>query len=164
MKQYNRKSIRVIDKDSIRKFVATNAVLLAETVLDFGAGLQPYKDLVTGTYTPYDPFYLELSQLPDEAFDTILCNQVLEEVNDPMVTMMRINDLTKKGGHVIWTFNTLWEEWDGENHQDRWRFTKNGAMYLAEQSGFKVIKTEPRYSISHEDFEWTVGYGFVLEK
>lgn len=155
----NRAEIRVLDKQSIRDYITQNEVYLKGKVLDYGCGDMPYKELVPGEYTGWDPKMS--TPLPEGEFDAVLCTQVIQEVGSPWMMMRAINRKLKPGGYVVLTYNTHWEEY---GFPDRWRFTKVGMEDLAKNSGFRVIDSSLRYSLPFEDFTLAIGYGIVLQK
>ena len=134
---YSRKQIRELDNDFIRNFISNNKHLLVGDVIDFGCGNSPYEKFVTGKYIGFDPKDgFDFMELSGRKFDTVIVTQVLEEVDDIGLTMMQISDLTKDSGHVLWTFSTLWEEYDSTT---KWRFTKEGAKLLAKKYGLELV-------------------------
>lgn len=154
-----REEIRKQERESIRIFLKENQKHLNGDVLDFGCGEEPYKEIVEGNYDSYDPVRNDL--WPSKTYNTVMCNQVLEEVDNPLHTLKELSTLVEKGGIVLLTFASGWEEW---GYPDRWRFTKAGMEYLTKQAGFEVIKTKERTFLPFDDFKLTLGWGFVLQK
>lgn len=156
---HSRKSIRELERASIRSFVEENDLIYGGTVLDYGAGDQPYKDLVDGEYTAFDPAYS--TSEPAGEYDTILCTQVLQYVSAPEDTLRELWMLLKDGGFLVLTFPTLWEECEDT---DKWRFTAQGMTKLLERNGFSVISCKKRATLEYEDFSLALGYGIVAKK
>lgn len=149
-----REEIRVIDRKSIKDFIIDNISFLSGSILDYGCGRQPYRDLFTD-YTPYD----KGDVFPTKQFDSIICTQVIQEVDSPDQMFKEIHSLLK--GNCLLTYNTNWEEY---GYPDRWRFTRVGMEELVQKHGFKVIKSELRYSIPFTDWSLPIGYGIIFSK
>ena len=154
----NKITIRTdLERPSIRKFMEDHKNLFKGRVLDFGSGSQPYKDLVSGEYIPYD---LDL-KMPFGKFDVIICNQVMQYITNPAEQIKEFYSLLNKDGLLIMTYPTHWEEVELE---DLWRFTKTGMGFLLFRAGFKVIEHTERCSIPFEDFKLSIGYGVIAKK
>jgi hypothetical protein len=87
-----RNVLRTADLSSINTFVSMHKKFLVGDVLDFGAGLQPYRHLVTGNYVPYTPEHpsTPAGSLATASFacikrsyDAILCTQVVQYLEHP---------------------------------------------------------------------------------
>ena len=98
---------------------------LTGTVLDVGAGTMPYKNLLSCKQyisleydTPEnraskraDYFYNGNSfPFPDEAFDAVLCTQVLEHVPDPQLFIREIRRVLRPDGKLLLTVPFIWNE------------------------------------------------------
>lgn len=163
-----RGALREVDRKSIRSFVACNKHLLTGKVLDFGAGLQPYKDLVTGCYVPYTPGLACTPPSSPETgkwgdiqgnYDAVLCTQVVQYLDSPHeIFMLFSNMLWRNEGHLILTYPTNWPE---EETADRHRFTKFGMEEQLRAAHFDIITHKCRGSIAFEDFSISFGYGVV---
>ena len=104
------------------KWVADKAAAIPANsrVLDVGAGTAPYKDLFShcryethdfglepatqGSYVALDHVsdILDLP-VPDEAFDLVLCTEVLEHVPEPILALREMARVTRTGGHLLLT-------------------------------------------------------------
>ena len=155
----NKKEIREIENESIKKFMESNSQFLKGRVLDFGAGKMPYKDLVNGVYVPFDKLYSE--EFPLDKYDAIMCNQVLQYLLRPDTLLREFANWLKPGGYLVMTYPTCWEEVEGD---DIYRFTKNGMELLLAANGFEIIKHERRCYLPFEDFNLSIGYGIVARK
>lgn len=155
-----RKEIRAeLENPSLREFVKENKQYLKGKVLDFGAGEQPYKNLIIGEYIPYDKSYA--IDFPKGKFDAILCTQVLEYLENPKKTIKGFRQKLKEGGYLVMTYPTCWEEVEDT---DKLRITKAGMEYFLKKANFEIIKHELRAKIQFKDFYWAIGYGVVCRK
>lgn len=136
-----------------------NSNYLVGKVLDFGAGNQPYRDLVKGEYCPFDVAYSD--SLLEPPYDVIMCNQVLEYVPDPRAVIRDFYLMLKSQGTLVMTYPTLWEEVEPN---DYWRFTKSGIEKLLGDNAFIIVKHELRCQLEFEDFNLAIGYGMVAKK
>lgn len=73
-------------------------------------------------------------------FDVVICEQVLEHVEDPWAAAANLRDLCTPGGHVIVStpFLIRIHELALFAMRDYWRFTPRGLEKLLEQSGLEV--------------------------
>lgn len=144
--------LKQLELASIRKFLEDNKEYLTGRVLDYGCGLSPYKDLC-GEYVGYE----KGQDLPKGPFDTVLCTQVIEFVDNPLSLLIRFSLLAPT---IVMTYPTHWPETEPA---DLWRFTKTGMEALCREAGLTVLKHEPRASIDYKDFKLTLGYGIVTQ-
>jgi glycosyltransferase involved in cell wall biosynthesis len=157
-REWNGETTRVLERASIRLFMERHRDKLAGRVLDFGSGTQPYRDLVSGEYIPYE----KGDAFPDsDSLDAILCNQVLQYLTAPQDTLSRLLSWLKPGGYLVMTYPTNWDEVEEE---DLWRFTKAGAEYLLSQAGFHILVHEKRAEINLDGFRFPLGYGVVARR
>ena len=75
-----------------------------------------------------------------ESLDGVLCNEVLEHVNEPSDALKDIHRVLKPGGLLYITVPQCW----GLHYEpnDYFRFTKYGIDYLLKKNGFKVEAME----------------------
>ena len=117
---------------------------------------------------------------PDEAFDTVLCGELLEHLReDPMGMMSEINRILKPGGHLVLTTPNI-ASWraisaivqgyhpgffpayirpaaDGETEARHAReYTPKEIWRLLHDSGFEVVKLETGEFLEepHPEHEW----------
>jgi len=168
--------LRELERNSIRAFVtqAASEGYLSGRVLDYGCGKQPYRDVVEaagGTYTPYDapsfPGNVGTLDTTGDAwghdFDTVLCTQVVQYVEDvpEFLRRLRIERLAKGGGVLVLTYPTNWPEVE---EADLHRFTRAGMGRLLVDAGFTVVMHQRRASVWAERWsseEFALGYGVV---
>ena len=123
---------------------------VGKQVLDVGCGAMPYAQIFAERFECYvgmerDRLRYEnidvcgdAMELPfgAEAFDTVLCNQVLEHVPEPQLVMDEMARVLKSGGSLILTAPHIWGE--HEIPHDYFRYTRYGLKYLAEKSDFAI--------------------------
>lgn len=154
MSEWNNDTVRALERSSIRAFMEKNREYLFGKVLDFGAGKQPYRDLVAGDYVPF-----ELGDRQSGPFDAIMCNQVLQYIEWPLDQMRQFAELLReRRGHLVLTYPTNWDEVEAS---DYWRFTKAGMERLLQLAEFDVIKHERRAEINLNGFRFPLGYGVI---
>jgi SAM-dependent methyltransferase len=147
--------IRQVERASIRAFMERHRMYLQGRVLDFGAGKEPYRDLVSGEYVPYE----KGQRLPGGAFDAVVCNQVLQYVDDPVHSIRwALHAVLRQAGHLLLTYATNWDEVELE---DRWRFTKSGMEELLKGAGFIVREHELRAAVRIGSYNFPLGYGVL---
>lgn len=157
MTEWNNDTVRALERSSIRTFMEKNREYLFGKVLDFGAGKQPYRDLVVGEYVPYE--------LGDSgvggSFDVIMCNQVMQYLAQPLRQLELFHAwLFDRRGYLALTYPTNWDEVEAS---DYWRFTKSGMERLLDLSLFAVIKHERRAEINLNGFRFPLGYGVIAQ-
>lgn len=160
----NAVSIRLLERSSIRGYVAQKSGYLKGRVLDYGAGKpgtchepQPYRDLIQGDYVPFDIG----DDLPSGEFDAALMTQVIQYLNDPLRALLQIGSLLKPGGALVTTGPTNWAEVE---ETDLWRFTKTGIRRLLERAGFRIVDVTQRAEVDVGGFKMSLGWGVVAVK
>lgn len=118
-------------------------------VLDVGCGDMHYKPLFKfRTYTGVDQcpgadVQADIRNLPfdSDRFDTALCIQALEHVDDPHRVLAEVHRVLKKGGRFILTVPFI-VRLHSVPH-DYWRFSEHGIRYLMNRNGFRDVKILP---------------------
>jgi hypothetical protein len=157
--------IREVERESIRDFMTLHCGYLRGRVLDYGAGKQPYKDLVKGEYVPYDsdPTY-GCAEYCDGAFDAIMCNQAIQYAECAAdlhyYWVHKFSGHLNPGGHLIMTYPLCWPEVERADH---FRFTKSGMETLL-TTYFTILHHDLRASIVFPGFSLPLGYGVVAQK
>jgi SAM-dependent methyltransferase len=137
----------------LRHHLRSNANYARGWLLDIGCGSKPYRDLFqVERYTGIDfpltdqgaiDVYASGLSLPfaSAVFDTVLSTEVLEHVPEPSQLMSEAYRVLRPGGYLLLTTPQTW----GLHHvpHDFYRFTPFGLRYLAEKSGFNVIRVDP---------------------
>lgn len=121
-------------------------------VLDVGCGAMPFKrrlELVAGV-TGYDSLDVEarapgvtfmasidcMTPVPDAAYDTVFCSEVLEHVADPWSALQEIRRALRPGGVLILTVPFLARL--HEEPHDYFRYTEHGLRAMMAQLDFHV--------------------------
>ena len=128
-------------------------------VLNAGAGdrdISPFisgklfnQDLPGGLHTKNVHVYSNLDNIPikDGFFDAIICNAVLEHVDNPDKVIKEFNRVMKRGGYLYLCVPFLQpEHLDPGDFQ---RYTKYGLKKLVEENGFSVVKLEGVHTVYH---------------
>ena len=166
-RQVDNHTVRNVERASIRAFVESCADLLTGNVLDYGAGKQPYRDLVlraSGGYHAYDrvAFPANVSgedvgaELGLAVYDTIICTQVAQYWPSPNRSLEYLHKLLVHKGYLVMTYPTTWAEVE---EADLWRYTKAGMERLLGEAGFIVERHELRAEINLGGFRLPIGYG-----
>ncbi len=141
-------------RKSIRFAINQNAIKFKGSLLDFGCGTKPYKELFVNveeyigidlkidgreeSHVYVDKFYDgKVIPFESERFDSILCTEVLEHVFNIDELLKEFNRVLKKGGKALITTPFMWEE--HEMPYDFARYTTPALQFLYEKNGFKVI-------------------------
>ena len=123
-------------------------------LLDIGCGKKPYADL-TAQYvsthvgldyedSPHGTSSIDLFgtayEIPveDADFDTVLCTDVLEHLEDPNAALAETYRVLQHGGHAIYSVPLFWHL--HEEPRDFYRFTKYGLQYLFEKAGLEIVE------------------------
>lgn len=118
-------------------------------LLDIGCGNKPYKKYFEKYVNKYIGIDIRSNNADIKAdfmrykfkknnFDTVLCTQVLEHVDNPDKFLYKINYLLKKNGILI-----LSVPFAGSIHEkpfDFYRYTEYGIKYLLNKNKFKIKK------------------------
>ena len=143
---------------AIRDVLIRHEEFVAGRVLDLGCGSRPYENCFNGRVTRWVgadypasghppatrvDVFADAMKLPlaDQAFDSVLCTQVLEHVPEPLELLRESFRVLLPGGHLVLTapqYNGLHGE-----PQDFYRYTKYGLQHLAEKAGFLVKHIVP---------------------
>lgn len=153
--------IRQVERMSILQYMVDHSGFLESgKVLDFGSGTQPYRHLVKGDYTPHGPtddIYAHASQ----TFSSIICNQVIQYIEEPELLLKEFYRILKPKGHLIITFPTNWDEVEDT---DLFRFTKSGMSILLIRAGFNKAVFTRRAQFVFGNFKFPLGYGVLVQK
>ena len=113
----------------------------AEISGDFRAGLgwRRHRSL---DYPEFD--ILEVPDDLEASFDVVICEQVLEHVEDPWLAVRNLRKLVAPGGHVVVStpFMVKVHELPAYGMRDYWRFTPRGMRVLLERAGLEVETVE----------------------
>ena len=130
---------------AVGRWLARQAPLVHGRLMDLGCGNQPFqpwyeplvKEVVPVDAAPIPGVVVvDLTEpLPfeDASFDTILCTQVLEHVQNAELAMAEIARVLRPGGHALITVPFLYPT--HEMPYDFWRYTHLGLRSLVERHG-----------------------------
>jgi len=132
----------------IRKHLAESASLMKGRLLDVGCGWKPYRNLFacdeyvgmewTDAYRPdVVGDVRDMRMFVAGEFDSVLCNQMLEHVDDVARALSEIHRVLKPGGCLCITVPFI-----GRLHcvpHDYWRFSPYGLRCVLERAGFDVL-------------------------
>ena len=90
---------------------------------------------------------------PDDSYDSILCNAVLEHVPEPEQVMLELRRLLKPAGHLAISVPFL-QPFHPTPFDFR-RYTREGILQLAERTGFRVLEMHPVHSLA-QTLGWIV--------
>lgn len=121
-------------------------------LIDIGCGDMPYKELILNKVTQYDTFDIErrvaevnfvgdiqnMDMISNNSYDSAVCFEVLEHVQNPFQAIAEINRILKKGGMLILSVPHLARLHEEPN--DFFRYTKYGLRSLLENAGFEVLE------------------------
>lgn len=132
---------------------------LKGNVLNAGAGDRDISHIVEGKLFNQDiplgihnkniHIYSPLHKIPvkDDYFDAIVCNAVLEHVENPMAVMQEFFRVLKKGGYLYLAVPFLQpEHLDPTDFQ---RFTKDGLKKIVEDNHFEIVSIEGFLNVYH---------------
>jgi SAM-dependent methyltransferase len=101
-------------------------------------GALGWKQFVSLNYPQFDI----CDPTPQDTYDVVVCEQVLEHVIDPFLAAANLRALCNPGGHVVVTspFLIRPHELPMFGMRDYWRFTPRGLTVLLERAGLEVIE------------------------
>jgi len=106
-------------------------------------------DLPGGQHNKNIHIFASSEKIPvkDGAFDSIICNAVLEHVANPNQVLSEFYRVLKREGYLYLSVPFMQAEHKDPN--DYIRFTKDGLTKIVEEHGFSVIKVEGVHSVYH---------------
>ncbi|MFY0599380.1 MAG: class I SAM-dependent methyltransferase [Cyclobacteriaceae bacterium] len=125
-------------------------------LLDIGCGSKPFHYLTKNSVSEHVGLEHEDTRNTDKAdiwgsaydipiednfFDTVLCTDVLEHLEEPDKALNESCRVLKKGAYAIYTLPFFWHI--HEEPRDFFRYSKYGLKYLFEKNGFEVEKIVP---------------------
>jgi SAM-dependent methyltransferase len=149
----------------IYSFLKSNSNFLSGKLLDFGCGSKPYekffnnsndyvgvevsgnkKNLKSDIY--YDGITLPFA---DNTFDSVLCTEVFEHVEQLDDVIIELYRVLKPGGRMIVTTPFMCIE--HEMPYDFRRFTFNGLVNLMKKNNFKILESKKLLNNFHVFFQ-----------
>jgi SAM-dependent methyltransferase len=140
-------------RKGLAKHIGDLAVCIVGKTLDVGCGKKPYEKLFNSDEyigLEYDnavnresknaDFFYDgrVFPFPDESFDSVVCNQVLEHVFTPDQFVLEISRVLKDDGALLLTVPFVWDE--HEQPFDYARYSSFGLKALLTQNSFNVIE------------------------
>lgn len=147
------------------------------TMLDFGCGRKPYKNLFANANeyvgvdieisghshqeSEIDIFYDgETIPFENEHFDSLYCSEVIEHLFNVDKIIPELNRVLKKEGLALFTFPFAWQE--HEKPYDFARYTSFGAKYLFEKNGFEIVEFRKNGHFAVTVIQLWINYIFCL--
>ncbi len=158
-------SIRAIERGTTMEFLLAHRDHLSGRVLDYGAGSQPYKELVTGQYVPYETSKVHpaiYAERPGGQFDAVLATYVLGESLRPVNMLHDMAFFLKPGGFLIGVYQTTWAELDASLLCN---LNFPGFEEAVKQVRVLSIVTHfKKHALVINDFKMTMGGAFIVRK
>ena len=146
-------------------FLETHSNFLNGKLLDFGCGSKPYEKLFknSSNYVGVEvsgnkdnlksDIYYDGTTLPfaDNTFDSILCTEVFEHVEQLDDVIIELYRVLKPAGRMIVTTPFMCIE--HEMPYDFRRFTFNGLINLMKKNNFKILKSKKLLNNFHVFFQ-----------
>lgn len=144
-----------LSRRGLQKAIAQFSLALNGRLLDVGCGTKPYQELFdVDIYVGLDinnessktlgmaDYLYDGTTFPhqNEEFDSVLCNQVLEHVFNPVEFICEIRRVLKPKGRLLLTVPFVWEE--HEQPFDYARYSSFGLQELLKAQGFKIIEQQ----------------------
>jgi SAM-dependent methyltransferase len=123
-------------------------------LLDIGCGTKPYRPLLAAHVSEHVGLdrgpcrsgsgELDLAAtayaipLRDASFDTVLCSDVLEHLEEPRAALAEAFRVLKPRGYAIYTAPLFWHL--HEEPRDFFRYTRHGLDHLFSTCGFEVVE------------------------
>lgn len=147
-----------LNRPSIAAFLsaAATATPAGSRVLDAGAGDAPYRELFShcdyitsdwagsmhaGARSADIIAPIEALPVDDDAFETVVCTEVLEHVARPAVAAGELFRVLAPGGRIWVTVPFVWEL--HEEPHDYFRYTSHGLRQVLEDAGFVDVTVRP---------------------
>lgn len=149
----------------IYSFLESNSNFLSGELLDFGCGSKPYEKLFKNSNNYFgvevysnkknlksEIYYNGITlSFEDNAFDSILCTEVFEHVEQLDHVITELYRVLKPGGRMIVTTPFICIE--HEMPYDFRRFTINGLINLMKKNNFKILKSQKLLNNFHVFFQ-----------
>lgn len=141
----------IVKKLHHKNFIKFGEKYIKGLILDVGSGYSPFKKYIKNgnvisvdSNSDVNPDIVgSIYSLPfkDNTFDGIICTDVLEHLEDPVIGVKEMKRVLKVNGYIYITVPMLWCL--HYEPKDFFRFTKYGITYILEKEGFKIEKVIP---------------------
>jgi SAM-dependent methyltransferase len=144
--------------EKLRRVASSSLLAGGETILDYGCGSQPYRELFRDKFIHYvgadiagnsraDLIIDADGNVPveDNHFDCVLSSQVLEHVSDPRVYLREAHRVLKPSGSLILSTHGIWPY--HPDPMDYWRWTIEGLQCEIRQAGFEVLMVQSVFGV-----------------
>lgn len=144
-----------IARTGLYSHVKKHALKFSGNLIDIGCGDKPYENLFANvkkyegleitttvhTSTKADYFY-DGNTIPfnNETYDSVILNEVLEHVFNPIVLLGEINRVMTHDAKLLITVPFVWDE--HEQPYDFARYSSFGLEYLLKNNGFEIEVSE----------------------
>ena len=145
-------------RNSLRGAITTRASrYLKGRLIDVGCGTKQYEGCLGEGITEHlgldrmeSPHGLQKVDLigtaydipvEDNSFDSILCTEVLEHLEEPSRALTECRRALKPGGYALFTSPFIWHL--HEEPRDFYRYSEHGLRYLFETNDFEVVEITP---------------------
>lgn len=142
-------------------------------LLDIGCGAKPYLEMfaphvdehvgLDRALCPSGDTAIDLKgtayEIPSEdaSFDTVLCTDVIEHLEEPGEALAETHRVLRPGGHAIYTAPLFWHL--HEQPRDFYRYTHHGLEHLFTRAGFEVVEIA---ALSGFAITFTQGLAYAL--
>ncbi len=141
-------------RELLRGIARVGGVYARGRLLDVGCGQRPYAawlpaieqyvgiDITPQSGTPNICGLAFALPFGDHSFDTVLCTQTLEHVEEPQLAIAEMARVLRPSGFLILSAPQTWRL--HEQPYDFYRYTRYGLRYMLEQSGLEMIEITPQ--------------------
>lgn len=163
-------------RKGLYNFINRYAPKMNGSILDFGCGRKPYKELFINC-TKYVGLDIKLNEdsernvfadiyyqgnkfpIENETFDNIFSSEALELISNPDEILGEINRVLRPEGYFLLTVPFVWEEhW---LPYDFCRYSSSGIRTLLERNGFAII--EQHKSTTYFETAWQLLIFYIYQ-
>lgn len=143
-----------LTRDALNAALNSSLRFASGRLLDIGCGNKPYEKLFGNVESYLGCDIVQSSEqrvdiisnamrlpLSSQSFDTVICVQVIEHVEDHQALCSEAYRVLMPGGYFLVAGPMYWHL--HEEPYDFFRFTKHGFRYVLEKAGFEIVKILP---------------------